>query len=114
LQRHPEASSPSQEGGIEPAGLPKQFALYQNQPNPFQGTTTIRFDLPKSVPVRLILYDIAGRRVRMLVEGEQPAGRHAFEWDHRSDAGLRLGSGAYIYRLQAGDFRSEKKRILLP
>ena len=115
LQRTDAATTATRDGG--PAAgpdLPTVFALYQNQPNPFRGTTAIRFDLPKPTPVRLTIYDIAGRKVRTLARGDQPAGRHSVTWDHRSDAGVALGSGAYIYRIVAGDHREERKMILLP
>ena len=114
LQRAEGSSAPTRDVALsEGMDLPKSFALYQNQPNPFSHSTSIRFDLPRPTSVRLTIYDIAGRKVRTLTSSDWPAGRHALAWDHRSDAGVQLGAGAYIYRLTTDEYRSEKKMILL-
>jgi hypothetical protein len=93
--------------------LPKRFALAQNRPNPFASTTTIRFDLPTAEQVRLEIFDAQGRRVARLASGWFPAGFHALPWDRRGAEG-RLQPGVYLYRLQAGAFRAQKKLVLLP
>lgn len=93
--------------------LPKAFHLAQNQPNPFAAATTIRFDLPKGEQVRLEIFDAQGRRVARLANGWYPAGFHAVEWDRRGEGG-RLQPGVYLYRIQAGAFRDQKKLVLLP
>jgi hypothetical protein len=72
------------------------------QPNPFNPRTTIRFDLPAAGPVRLAVYDLAGRLVRVLVEGEIPAGSHEAVWDGRDQSGRSAPSGSYLARLVAG------------
>jgi len=82
---------------IEPISgeIPDGFALHQNYPNPFNPVTTIEFDLAKAQNVRLAVYDLLGREVALLAEGEQPMGtyRVQFKADH-------LSSGVYVYRLQ--------------
>ena len=88
--------------------IPDAYALDQNYPNPFNPQTTITYDLPESVPVRLTIYDALGREVARLIDGVQPAGTHRAVWD----AG-RLASGLYFYDLRAGDFRQVKTMILL-
>jgi len=93
--------------------MPKAFALAQNQPNPFASTTTIRFDLPTSQQVRLEIFDAQGRRVARLADGWFPAGFHALAWDRRGEEG-RLQPGVYLYRIQAGPYRAQKKLVLLP
>jgi hypothetical protein len=76
--------------------------LEQNVPNPFNPTTGLRFDLPSAGPVRLAIYDLAGRLVRVLVEGEIPAGSHEAVWDGRDASGRSAPSGSYLARLVAG------------
>jgi hypothetical protein len=93
---------------------PKAFALRQNQPNPFSSRTTIRFDLPIETSVRLVIFDAQGRVVRRLVNGRVPAGFQSVEWDKRDNGGRQVGSGVYLYRIQAGSFRAQKKMVLLP
>lgn len=87
--------------------------LAQNQPNPFRAGTQIRFDLPRSESVRLDVFDVAGRRVRTLVDGILPAGSHQVEWDSRGDDRELLSSGVYHYRLSAGGEHVERKMVLL-
>jgi hypothetical protein len=71
-------------------------------PNPFNPRTTIRFDLPAAGSVRLAVYDVAGRLVRVLVEGERPAGSCEAVWDGRDAGGRGLAAGSYFARLEAG------------
>ena len=73
---------------------PEAFALEPVFPNPLRGQATFRYALPQAGPVRLAVYDVLGRQVAVLVDGEQPAGRHAVAFD----AG-RLPSGLYLARL---------------
>ncbi len=85
------------------SGLPRTFSLAQNYPNPFNPSTTIQYDLAKAVHVKLVIYDILGRKVRTLVDENQVAGSRQITWDGRSDAGTTVASGLYIYRIIAGD-----------
>jgi hypothetical protein len=75
------------------------FVLRQNRPNPFNPLTTIPLDLTESRHVRLIVYDIAGRRVRVLAEGGLPSGRHDVPWDGKDSDGRAVASGVYLYEL---------------
>jgi photosystem II stability/assembly factor-like uncharacterized protein len=77
--------------------------LAQNAPNPFRTSTAIGFTLARAGRVRLDVYDVAGRRVRQLVRGERPAGRHDVPWDGRDDAGRSVRAGSYRYRLELAD-----------
>ena len=79
-------------------------------PNPFNPRTRIEFDIPRTCLVELRVFDLRGRLVRNLMEAELSAGRHAVDWDGRDDEGRFLGSGVYLYRLQAG--RDEITRSL--
>jgi hypothetical protein len=93
--------------------LPSDYTLSQNYPNPFNPSTTIGFTLPRQSYVSLVLFDILGRRVRQLVNDQLSAGKHEVTWDGRSETGQVAASGVYLYRLEAGEFSSERKMILL-
>jgi hypothetical protein len=94
--------------------IPTEFALGQNFPNPFNPTTTLRFDLPKEALVTMEIYNIQGIRIRTLLKGESvSAGRHSLMWDGRDENGFDVPSGVYLYRISAGDFHSGKKMTLL-
>ena len=94
-------------------GLPAVFTLHQNQPNPFNPATTIRFELPSAGDVRLEIYDVAGRRVATLLDGSFEAGQHAATWRGQSDAGHSVSSGLYFYRLSGTGFSKTRKMLLL-
>ncbi len=68
-------------------------------PNPWTSRTTIAFSLPGPAPIRLDVFDIAGRHVRNLAHGEFAPGRREIPWDGRDDQGSRVAAGAYVYRL---------------
>ena len=96
--------------GIQPIGtnVPKVFALRQNYPNPFNPVTNIEFDLPKSEFVRLIVFNTLGQEVKTLVNETKPAGSYRVDFDASN-----LPSGAYFYRITAGDFVQTNKMILV-
>jgi hypothetical protein len=85
-----------------------EFSLAQNYPNPFNPSTTIRYGVPRKSRVLLTVYNTLGQHVATLVEGDQGAGYHEVRFDAAG-----LSSGVYFYRLQAGDFVSTKKLLLL-
>jgi hypothetical protein len=95
-------------GVKEEAALPVAYALHQNYPNPFNPNTTIKFDLPRTSHVRLTVFDILGREVSGLVNERRDPGVHQVIFD-----GSNLASGVYIYRLQAEDFVSTKKMLVV-
>ena len=88
-------------------------ALQSNYPNPFNASTRIPYRLGSPGPVRLVIYNTLGQRVRMLVDGFQAAGPHAVSWDGRDDRGRRIAAGAYLYRLQAGPQLQVRKMVVL-
>ncbi len=93
--------------------LPETFALAQNYPNPFNPTTEIEFALPSPGVVHLDIYNVMGQRVRELVGGYLPAGRHRLTFDSRSEDGHPLSSGVYFYRLIAGANTETRKMLLV-
>ena len=94
-------------------GVPTEFALHRNYPNPFNPTTTISFELPQASTVQLEVFDMMGRKVATLVDGELAAGIHQAQWNARSDAGAKVASGVYLYRITAGEFTSVQNMLLL-
>ncbi len=98
-------------------GLPQNYELAQNFPNPFNPTTEIRFAIPASekhgVRVVLDVFNIVGQRIRRLVEETRPPGAYRVVWDGRDDTGALVGSGVYVYRLQAGPFLRTRKMVFL-
>ena len=96
--------------GVEesPSSLPTYYALNQNYPNPFNPSTTIEFALPVSSKIRLMVYDVLGREVANVVEGDFTAGVHKVQFN-----ASQFSSGVYFYRLEAGDFVAVKKLMLL-
>ena len=95
------------------ARTPVGFALHANAPNPFNPETTIGFSLASSTPVQLEVFDMLGQKVRTLVSQTLPSGSHQAVWDGRSDAGIKAGSGVYLYRLQAGEFTQMRRMLLI-
>jgi len=87
--------------------------LAQNQPNPFNPQTAIAFSLPKAGHVVLDIFDISGRRIARLVDGVMTAGTHTEVWTGQDDAGNRVASGTYFYRLDADGAGLVRKMVLL-
>ena len=95
-------------------GVPEEFAIKQNFPNPFNPTTRIRYQLPEQSNVTIQIYDIMGRIVRTLVTNQNElAGFHQLTWDATNNNGDPVSAGMYLYVIQAGDFRDTKKMVLL-
>ncbi len=92
---------------------PMRFGLNQNYPNPFNPQTAIAFSLPKSSEVKLEVFDLLGRSVVILKEGQVAAGTHTIVWDGHDRSGQTVSSGIYLYRLQAGSFVETKKMLFL-
>ncbi len=107
--------SPTTGVGGDPAteGLPAVTALHPNVPNPFNPVTEIRFDLAVRGAVALRVYDVGGRQVRSLVNETRPAGRYRVSWNGLDDAGARVASGIYFYRLETPVFSASRKMVLL-
>jgi len=92
----------------ENSNAPGHYTLWQNYPNPFNPSTTIEFTLPKISNVRIEVYNIAGQKVKTLVNKKLQAGNHQVEYNAEN-----FSSGVYFYRIEAGEFQDVKKMILL-
>jgi hypothetical protein len=95
------------------AQLPSQVVLHQNSPNPFNPQTTIRFELPAPMRVRLSIFDVNGRLVRQLLDDHRSAGASMVDWDGTDDRGANVATGVYFYVLDAGGSRYQHKMVLL-
>ena len=93
--------------------IPSEFALRQNYPNPFNPTTTIKYDLKQNTDVSLVVYDMLGREVKTVVNANQTAGYKKVVWNGTNNAGNKVSTGVYIYKLVAGDFVKTRKMILM-
>jgi len=100
-------------GVNDEALVPDVFALHQNYPNPFNPVTTIRYDVPEQAHVLMEIYNLLGQKVAVVVNGVHEPGFHAVRWNGTNVYGNALSSGMYFYHIQAGDFRSIKKLILV-
>jgi hypothetical protein len=94
-------------------GIPVEFALHENYPNPFNPTTTLRFDLPEVSDITLTIYNMLGQKVRTFNMQSTPAGYHSITWDVTNDYGEQVGAGVYLYQLQAKGFVKTRKMVLL-
>ncbi|HBQ59643.1 MAG TPA: hypothetical protein DD671_08470, partial [Balneolaceae bacterium] len=88
--------------------MPEKFALEQNYPNPFNPTTVIQYSVADVSNVQLQVFDVLGRRVATLVNEVQAPGAYTVNFNARN-----LSSGTYFYRIEAGDFSSIKKMMLI-
>lgn len=98
--------------GDSPSG-PVPVVLHGASPNPFNPSTTLRFELAAPSPLRLTVHDLAGRTVRQVARGWWPAGAHELPWDGRDDAGARLASGSYFLRIELPQAAVSRPVILL-
>ena len=93
--------------------LPASFSLEQNYPNPFNPATTIAFSLAEAGDVRLTVYDVLGREVKVLMNEALMRGRHEVVWDGTNAALESVPSGVYFACLSAGDRSATRKLLLL-
>jgi hypothetical protein len=88
--------------------------LHSVSPNPASGPASLRFTLTEAGPVTLEVFDVAGRRVRLLARGSLHAGAHHVSWDLRDDAGRRIRPGLYLVRLATARGESSRRFVALP
>jgi hypothetical protein len=95
--------------------LPGELRLLPNFPNPFNPTTTIKYEIPSNMnlPIQLSIYNVAGQLMRTLVNEIQQAGTYTVNWDGSDDRGMPVSSGMYFCILQAGDSRAARKITLI-
>lgn len=108
--------------GEETSKIPLAYLLDQNYPNPFNPSTVIAFEIPEvagedrdggGTITTLKIFDVRGRLVRILVDGELAAGKYQVVWDGRYENGAGASSGVYFYRITSGSFSSTRKMVLV-
>ncbi len=93
--------------------LPKNYQLLQNYPNPFNAETVIQYQLPTTGNVELIVYNVAGQKIRTLMNEQQDTGYHQIQWDGKNEEGMQIPSGVYLYQLRIDEFVQTKKMLML-
>jgi len=98
--------------GNEPiaARVPLNLRVF---PNPFNPSTSISYSMAHGGPVQLVIYDLAGRRVRTLVQETRPSGEHTARWNGQDDSGQIVASGVYLARIQALGLEDTQRLVLL-
>ncbi|MCF8306329.1 MAG: T9SS type A sorting domain-containing protein [Ignavibacteriales bacterium] len=99
--------------GVEEEILPEEFSVQQNYPNPFNPTTNIRFAIPSDARVSVKIYNSLGQEVKTLLNSDLTRGYHSLVWNGDNDAGSKVSSGAYLYKVTAGNYSETKKMVLL-
>jgi len=101
--------------GVDDGDLPVQLVtdLGQNHPNPFNPKTRIEFNLAKPGVARLSVYDVSGRLIKTLVQGDLPAGPQTVYWDGTASSGQSVATGVYFYRLEADGQNFSRRMVLL-
>ena len=102
------AEQPSAINNNSSSEIPSEYSLLQNYPNPFNPETTIEYNLPIAGSVSLRIFDVLGREIKTLLQGDQPAGKHSVSFNAAG-----LSSGIYYYKLQSGTFVQTRKMILV-
>jgi len=93
--------------------LPITYNFYNAYPNPFNPVTTLRYELPETGLVNITIYDMLGRQVKILINQNQDAGYRSVVWNATNDYGTPVSAGIYLYQIQAGEYISTKKMVLL-
>ena len=106
------ASTESESMTLAEMVTPGSFALLHNYPNPFNNSTRIPLELSETKHVTLKVYDVLGREICTLIDGELPSGIHQIFWNGDNAAGMPVTSGIYVYHLEAGDFTGRGKMVV--
>jgi hypothetical protein len=99
--------------------IPTSFALHNNYPNPFNPTTTIKYQIPENARVKIVIYNMLGQLVKTIVDEAEEAGYYSVQWDGKNEYGVNVTSGVYVYRISAvqdgksGSFVAAKKMSLV-
>ena len=97
----------------EPTQIPYQIILHQNYPNPFNPRTTIDFSIPQTDFVTVKIYNLEGLEITTLINDKLSVGNHSIQWKATNNLGQPVSAGIYLYQIQAGEYISTKKMVLL-
>lgn len=98
------------------AEIPVDFDLKPNYPNPFNSQTIIKYSIPQEMDKEIVvitIYNMLGRKVRILINGSQAMGQHTITWNGKDENGVQVTSGMYLYRLECKGYYLNKKMLLL-
>jgi hypothetical protein len=98
--------------GVDELQTPTVVTLYPCVPNPFNPATSVRFGLPAATDVKLVVYDVQGRRIATLVNETRASGVYTERWEGRADDGSQVAAGVYFVRLEAGG-KTETQKIVM-
>ena len=104
---------PSSETFAENSTIPTEWELDQNYPNPFNPSTTINYSLPQNCFVKIAIYDISGREIKVIKNEFENAGYKSIVWNGIDKSGSKVPSGVYIYTIEAKNYRATKKMLLI-
>jgi len=103
----------STEFEIEETVIPRSYNLYQNYPNPFNPETTIKYQIPVSANVKMVIYSLLGQKIKTIVDEFKPAGYYSVTWDGGNESGIMVSSGIYICVMESDNFRDSFRMIFL-
>ena len=89
--------------------------MSQNSPNPFNPSTTIKYQVPEgeAAKVRIVVYNVRGQKIITLVDELKESGDYTVNWNGTNTSGQRVSSGVYFYRMSAGDFSAMRKMVIV-
>jgi hypothetical protein len=93
--------------------LLEEFVLKDNYPNPFNPVTTLRYEIAVNTNVKITIYDMMGRLVKILTDKMEMAGYKSIKWNGTNDRNEPVSAGLYLYTIQAGDYRKTRKMVLI-
>ena len=93
--------------------IPKKHTLYQNYPNPFNPITTIQYELSVSSLVSITVYDLMGRKIKILVNSQKNTGSNTVQWNGTNDKGVSVKTGVYFYKIESMGYSKIRKMILI-
>ncbi|MFQ5584745.1 MAG: T9SS type A sorting domain-containing protein, partial [Calditrichia bacterium] len=89
------------------------YALHQNYPNPLNSSTRIKYELHRKTKVKIVIYDILGRKIKILVNSTEVAGYKNIVWNGQNDYGFTVASGMYFYRIETENFVKTRKLLVI-
>ena len=91
----------------------RAYTLSPNFPNPFNPSTTIGYALPEPSELMIAVYDVLGRQIKTLKQGQQEVGSYQIQWNGTDDSGKQVATGIYLCRLQASSFSQTIKMVYI-
>ena len=98
---------------VDLTNIPNEYMLFENYPNPFNPSTTIRYSIPKSSFVQISVYNSIGEKIYSLLNSDQAAGTYEVVWNGKSENGIQVASGVYFYELKTSEVNKVQKMMLL-